>query len=476
MRRLFPLCHSSLLCLGLFAERQKLLARACPQPADVAVTGVAGLLRQVMPKRRLQCGSCSTVIKVSSRIYRPVYPRSVSVVAGHNTAPARAAAPLTRGPAPVATHSPCILTCCAACPRSSRPWVQVCPRCQTAHTFIKCGRAECGTLMCLPENVNQFSCPRCNVQLARPGHAQLKANPIAVRCGNLTCDFLMTIPGNVGRFRCPRCQMEQVLPGTEEALKCKARYEEEMRQKALKQRHQEELQGLCEIFYTMDASIVEAVYETADKQRSLALQQLMDMAGDTPALQSSLRAEALRLHTVMLEKKNLVEDSMRCPISGDVMQDPVIGTDGHSYDRESITKHLKAKQNTSPITGETMDPAALVPNHQLRSEIESWREYKADSEAGVTGDGDSNQDDFAVESVIPAVSSRPTSAHPSSVLEAKTVTSLTNGYASPDYVDVDQHAPRGVDMEAGAPDAAAGQGAAGAARGNAPQSSGVCSV
>jgi len=84
--------------------------------------------------------------------------------------------------------------------------------------------------------------------------------------------------------------MEQVLPGTEEALKCKARYEEEMRQKALKQRHQEELQGLCEIFYTMDASIVEAVYETADKQRSLALQQLMDMAGDTPALQSSLRA------------------------------------------------------------------------------------------------------------------------------------------------------------------------------------------
>jgi hypothetical protein len=30
----------------------------------------------------------------------------------------------------------------------------------------------------------------------------------------------------------------QVLPGTEEALKCKARYEEEMRLKALKSRHE----------------------------------------------------------------------------------------------------------------------------------------------------------------------------------------------------------------------------------------------
>jgi hypothetical protein len=32
--------------------------------------------------------------------------------------------------------------------------------------------------------------------------------------------------------------MAQVLPGTEEALKCKARYEEEMRQKSLKLQQQ----------------------------------------------------------------------------------------------------------------------------------------------------------------------------------------------------------------------------------------------
>lgn len=322
-----------------------------------------------MPKRRLQCGSCGTVIKVSSRIYRPV-----------------------------------------------------CPRCQTAHTFIKCGRAECGTLMCLPENVNQFSCPRCNVQLARPGHASLKSNPMAVRCGNMTCDFLMTIPGNVGRFRCPRCQMEQVLPGTEEALKCKARYEEEMRQKALKLRHQDELRGLCEIFYTMESSIVEAVYESCDKQRGVALEQIMDMVGDTAQLEKSLRTEALRLNKVMLKKRRLVESSMRCPISRQMMTDPVLASDGYTYERASIVGWLATK-STSPATGEELDKNKLVPNHQLRSEIQTWAEYKESEDAGVCGDCREADGLEAVEAVIPAVTSRPASAAVTSmVVEARNVT------------------------------------------------------
>lgn len=61
---------------------------------------------------------------------------------------------------------------------------------------------------------------------------------------------------------------------------------------------QDELRGLCDIFYTMEPSIVEAVYESCDKQRPHALQQLMDMVGDTPQLNDSLRKEAFRLHKV----------------------------------------------------------------------------------------------------------------------------------------------------------------------------------
>lgn len=220
-----------------------------------------------------------------------------------------------------------------------------------------------------------------------------------------------------------------------------------MRQKALKIRQQEELRGLCEIFYTMEASIVEAVYESCDKQRGIALQQLMDMVGNTPELSKSLRAEAFRLHKVMMEKKSIVESSIRCPISGAVMKDPVLASDGYTYDRPSIMQWLKSK-TTSPATGEEMDANKLVPNHQLKSQIQSWVEYK-ESE-------DSDQGVAEIESVIPAVSSRPTSAAASGmVVEARNV---MPGKARLAHVD---ETARGegvvgaevLDTEAGAPEA-----------------------
>lgn len=117
---------------------------------------------------------------------------------------------------------------------------------------------------------------------------------------------------------------------------------------------------------------------------------------------------------VMMDKKTLVEDSMRCPISGLLMKDPVLASDGHSYERASITKWLATK-STSPVTGEQLDKDVLVPNHQLRSEMESWSEYKEGDQSGSAHAGD-------MESVIPAVSSRPSSAAISSVvMEARTV-------------------------------------------------------
>eukprot|EP00277_Geminigera_cryophila_P016754 CAMPEP_0179441110 /NCGR_PEP_ID=MMETSP0799-20121207/24697_1 /TAXON_ID=46947 /ORGANISM="Geminigera cryophila, Strain CCMP2564" /LENGTH=309 /DNA_ID=CAMNT_0021225107 /DNA_START=546 /DNA_END=1475 /DNA_ORIENTATION=- len=238
----------------------------------------------------------------------------------------------------------------------------------------------------------------------------------------MTCDFLMTIPGNVGRFRCPRCQMEQVLPGTEEALKCKARHEEEMRLKAIKVRQQEEVRGLCEMFNNMEPSIIDAVYESCEKHRCSALQQLMDMAGDTPALHNALRAEALRLHSVMLHKKRVVESSLRCPISRRLMKDPVLASDGFSYDRASISSWL-ADKSTSPATGKEMETKTLVPNHQLRSQALSWEEYiQGDANDGDGTDEAGSAHCSSCDSVIPAVSSRPVSAISAVVVEARNVT------------------------------------------------------
>eukprot|EP01022_Parablepharisma_sp_SALTPOND_P028415 TRINITY_DN70930_c1_g1_i1.p1 TRINITY_DN70930_c1_g1~~TRINITY_DN70930_c1_g1_i1.p1 ORF type:complete len:735 (+),score=55.14 TRINITY_DN70930_c1_g1_i1:89-2293(+) len=58
-----------------------------------------------------------------------------------------------------------------------------------------------------------------------------------------------------------------------------------------------------------------------------------------------------------------------CPITQELMKDPVIGPDGQTYERSAITDWLKT-HGTSPITREPMDPKQLVPNRALKATIE----------------------------------------------------------------------------------------------------------
>jgi len=55
-----------------------------------------------------------------------------------------------------------------------------------------------------------------------------------------------------------------------------------------------------------------------------------------------------------------------CPITGEVMVDPVICADGHSYERAAIQTWL-AEHGTSPMTGAPLNHTMLLPNHALRN-------------------------------------------------------------------------------------------------------------
>lgn len=63
-----------------------------------------------------------------------------------------------------------------------------------------------------------------------------------------------------------------------------------------------------------------------------------------------------------------------CPISLELMRDPVTLSTGMSYDRESIEKWLTSGRNTCPTTNQTLDPSnqELIPNHTLRRLIQAW--------------------------------------------------------------------------------------------------------
>ncbi|XP_022747255.1 E3 ubiquitin-protein ligase PUB23-like [Durio zibethinus] len=62
-----------------------------------------------------------------------------------------------------------------------------------------------------------------------------------------------------------------------------------------------------------------------------------------------------------------------CPISLEIMKDPVTVSTGISYDRESIEKWLFSGKNTTcPVTKQVIADCELTPNHTLRRLIQSW--------------------------------------------------------------------------------------------------------
>lgn len=63
-------------------------------------------------------------------------------------------------------------------------------------------------------------------------------------------------------------------------------------------------------------------------------------------------------------------DDFKCPISLEIMSDPVILSSGHTFDRSSIQRWLDSGHRTCPITKLPLsEPPSLIPNHALRSLI-----------------------------------------------------------------------------------------------------------
>ena len=60
-----------------------------------------------------------------------------------------------------------------------------------------------------------------------------------------------------------------------------------------------------------------------------------------------------------------------CPILHELMVDPVLAADGHTYERSAIGKWFK-KSDASPMTGQRVKSRELLPNFTLKSMIKEW--------------------------------------------------------------------------------------------------------
>ncbi len=63
-------------------------------------------------------------------------------------------------------------------------------------------------------------------------------------------------------------------------------------------------------------------------------------------------------------------DSFHCPLTMEVMRDPVITADGQSYERAEIESWFALGKRMSPLTGAELPSTHLTPNIALRNAIQ----------------------------------------------------------------------------------------------------------
>ncbi|KAL5569388.1 hypothetical protein UlMin_025963 [Ulmus minor] len=106
------------------------------------------------------------------------------------------------------------------------------------------------------------------------------------------------------------------------------------------------------------------------KQMSSFLKKLMDyVLSENPENDTSEGDKGLIRH-----RSPVIPDDFRCPISLELMKDPVIVSTGQTYERSCIQKWLEAGHKTCPKTQQTLAHTALTPNYVLKSLIGLWCE------------------------------------------------------------------------------------------------------
>ncbi|KAL6847342.1 hypothetical protein ACP4OV_023195 [Aristida adscensionis] len=101
---------------------------------------------------------------------------------------------------------------------------------------------------------------------------------------------------------------------------------------------------------------------------SINNQNCISEAGAIPLLLSLLSSFDL------CTQEQAVPDEFRCPISLELMRDPVIVSTGQTFERACIENWIASGHHTCPTTQQRMVNTTLTPNYVLRSLIAQWCE------------------------------------------------------------------------------------------------------
>nr|TKW22712.1 hypothetical protein SEVIR_4G245600v2 [Setaria viridis] len=97
---------------------------------------------------------------------------------------------------------------------------------------------------------------------------------------------------------------------------------------------------------------------------------------DRPNLESEVLPELeniLSRVTASLKLENIIAPShFICPILQEVMENPYVAADGHTYEHRAIKAWLK-KHKVSPVNNQRLPHLSIIPNHSLQAAIQQWK-------------------------------------------------------------------------------------------------------
>lgn len=94
-----------------------------------------------------------------------------------------------------------------------------------------------------------------------------------------------------------------------------------------------------------------------------------------------------------------IPDQFICPLTLNIMRDPVMIRTGHTFERSAIFKWLEKGHDTCPLTRQPLGISGLVTNHALLVEMQKWRALQRHPSPNETDDETdsciSTEDDLA---------------------------------------------------------------------------------
>jgi len=112
---------------------------------------------------------------------------------------------------------------------------------------------------------------------------------------------------------------------------------------------------------------------SAGKAKKISEEILENVATHQSVLEAELAEHRAEIERLRITRDEMPED-LCCPITCELMKDPVITADGDTFERCAIEQWLSTGARTSPTTNEPLDNLTLIPNHVAKRLITSLLE------------------------------------------------------------------------------------------------------